>query len=249
MWYILIFNFCSLLVDCKYKPVNVVVTTYLVSGCLGLALVLLLALFPMFERHPAAGSSPLFNIVRITWEATRLKFRDLRMSSQQSMQPWVGIHTISILSFHSLSLLTCYDKFILSWFLCVRAAFLQHSSQSLILYSSAILLFSIWKILQAKHHFSKCSIACRHPLVKPRFLDLAKVRYGGRFHETAVDDVRTVGSMLALFASLLPYWIVYFQVLVNQDGALMIEILTNWLLRTWHIMFKLQYEISVHCLP
>ena len=49
-------------------------------------------------------------------------------------------------------------------------------------------------------------------MVRPRFLDLAKVRFGGRFHETAVDDVRAVGSMLALFASLLPYWLVYFQV-------------------------------------
>jgi len=49
------------------------------------------------------------------------------------------------------------------------------------------------------------------PLVRPGFLDYAKVRYGGRFHESAVENVRAVGSMVRLFASLLPYWLVYFQ--------------------------------------
>ncbi|KAF2362662.1 Proton-dependent oligopeptide transporter family [Trinorchestia longiramus] len=106
------------------------------AGCLVLALCVMLLMMPVFERYPATGSSPLFNIVRITWEATRLKIRDMSIPASQRQPP---------------------------------------------------------------------------PLIKPKFLDLAKVRYGGRFHETAVDDVKAVGSMLSLFAALLPYWLVYFQ--------------------------------------
>ncbi|XP_018009744.1 solute carrier family 15 member 4 [Hyalella azteca] len=127
------------------------------TGCLTVALLILLCLMPLFERHPATGSSPLFNIVRITWEATRLKIRDLTTPAAQRQPP---------------------------------------------------------------------------PLVQPKFLDLAKVRYGGRFHETAVDDVRAVGAMLRLFAALLPYWLVYFQMQTSFQAQglhmrFMIDIQTN----------------------
>ncbi|KAK4315914.1 hypothetical protein Pmani_012875 [Petrolisthes manimaculis] len=47
--------------------------------------------------------------------------------------------------------------------------------------------------------------------VEPRFLDRAKIRYGGSFHESAVDDVRALGKLLSVFTALIPYWLVYFQ--------------------------------------
>ncbi|XP_071518044.1 solute carrier family 15 member 4-like isoform X2 [Panulirus ornatus] len=47
--------------------------------------------------------------------------------------------------------------------------------------------------------------------LEPRFLDRAKVRFGGSFHESAVDDVRSLGKLLNVFTALIPYWLVYFQ--------------------------------------
>ncbi|BFZ04525.1 hypothetical protein BsWGS_07564 [Bradybaena similaris] len=46
---------------------------------------------------------------------------------------------------------------------------------------------------------------------KIKFLDYAKRRYGGMFHNSLVDDVRKLGMILAMFAVMMPYWLVYFQ--------------------------------------
>lgn len=46
----------------------------------------------------------------------------------------------------------------------------------------------------------------------PSFLDRAKYRFGGSFHETAVEDVKQLLKILFVFMTLLPYWMVYFQV-------------------------------------
>ncbi|KAL8560656.1 hypothetical protein ACOMHN_052672 [Nucella lapillus] len=43
------------------------------------------------------------------------------------------------------------------------------------------------------------------------FLDYAKHRYGGIFHDSIVEDVRQLKKILAIFAVLIPYWLVYFQ--------------------------------------
>lgn len=45
----------------------------------------------------------------------------------------------------------------------------------------------------------------------PSWLDMAKVRYGGSFHETVVEDVKTLWKVIIIFVSLIPYWVVYFQ--------------------------------------
>ena len=45
----------------------------------------------------------------------------------------------------------------------------------------------------------------------PSCLDNAKVRYGGSFHDAMVDDVKVLGKIICLFAALVPYWVVYFQ--------------------------------------
>ncbi|RNA38812.1 Solute carrier family 15 member 4 [Brachionus plicatilis] len=44
------------------------------------------------------------------------------------------------------------------------------------------------------------------------FLDNAKIRFGGRFADSDVDDVKSLKRILLLFALLIPYWILYFQI-------------------------------------
>ncbi|RUS86277.1 hypothetical protein EGW08_005969, partial [Elysia chlorotica] len=43
------------------------------------------------------------------------------------------------------------------------------------------------------------------------FLDYAKHQHGGVFHGSLVDDVKKLGMIITVFAVLIPYWIVYFQ--------------------------------------
>lgn len=43
------------------------------------------------------------------------------------------------------------------------------------------------------------------------FLDYAKFRYGGSYHDSSVDDVKQLFRIMLMFAALLPYWIAYFQ--------------------------------------
>ncbi|XP_013381601.1 solute carrier family 15 member 4-like [Lingula anatina] len=42
-------------------------------------------------------------------------------------------------------------------------------------------------------------------------LDYAKVRFGGSYHESMVDDVKALGKIMMVFSALIPYWMVYFQ--------------------------------------
>lgn len=46
---------------------------------------------------------------------------------------------------------------------------------------------------------------------KPDWLDMAKVRYGGKFHESVVEDVKSLSAIIKVFFILIPYWILYFQ--------------------------------------
>ena len=50
------------------------------------------------------------------------------------------------------------------------------------------------------------------PQSAPSCIDYAKVRYGGSFHDSTVEDVKIVGKIVLVFASLVPYWIAYYQV-------------------------------------
>ncbi|XP_067125178.1 solute carrier family 15 member 4-like [Centruroides vittatus] len=45
----------------------------------------------------------------------------------------------------------------------------------------------------------------------PSWLDMAKVQYGGKFHEAVVEDVKTLGRVMVVFVALIPYWLLYFQ--------------------------------------
>ncbi|XP_071944057.1 solute carrier family 15 member 4-like [Antedon mediterranea] len=63
-----------------------------------------------------------------------------------------------------------------------------------------------------RRHFSnQNSNQILSPLAKPSFLDMAKVRYGGSWHDSMVDDVKSLGTIILVFVALIPYWMVYFQ--------------------------------------
>lgn len=44
------------------------------------------------------------------------------------------------------------------------------------------------------------------------FLDYAKHRHGGIFHDVLVDSVKQLKKIIIVFIALIPYWVVYFQV-------------------------------------
>ncbi|KAK6190852.1 hypothetical protein SNE40_002627 [Patella caerulea] len=44
-----------------------------------------------------------------------------------------------------------------------------------------------------------------------KFLDHAKHRHGGIYHDSIVDDVRDLKKIISVFVVLIPYWVVYFQ--------------------------------------
>ena len=44
------------------------------------------------------------------------------------------------------------------------------------------------------------------------FLDNAKVRHGGSFHDSLVDDVKALLKVMCVLFTFIPYWIVYMQV-------------------------------------
>nr|XP_042913771.1 solute carrier family 15 member 4-like [Parasteatoda tepidariorum] len=46
---------------------------------------------------------------------------------------------------------------------------------------------------------------------RPTWLDMAKVRYGGKFHDSVVEDVKSLSVIITVFLSLIPYWMLYFQ--------------------------------------
>lgn len=47
----------------------------------------------------------------------------------------------------------------------------------------------------------------------PSWIDRAKVSHGGSFHDATVEDVKRVAKNLVFILVLLPYWLVYFQVI------------------------------------
>lgn len=47
---------------------------------------------------------------------------------------------------------------------------------------------------------------------QPSFLDWAKIRHGGHFHDSLVDDIKSLGKVIVFFFFFVPYWMVYFQI-------------------------------------
>jgi len=45
------------------------------------------------------------------------------------------------------------------------------------------------------------------------WLDRAMMKYGGSYLDTDVEEVKTIGRIMIIFAILVPYWAIYFQVL------------------------------------
>lgn len=75
---------------------------------------------------------------------------------------------------------------------------------------------------------------------KISFLDNAKIRYGGRFADSDVDDVKSLKRILILFALLIPYWILYFQVTKNyfylkKYYFFIIKIETSFIIQGLHL--------------
>lgn len=43
-------------------------------------------------------------------------------------------------------------------------------------------------------------------------LDYAMMKYGGSYLDTDVEEVKTMGRVMVIFAIFIPYWAIYFQV-------------------------------------
>jgi len=48
----------------------------------------------------------------------------------------------------------------------------------------------------------------------PCCLDFARARFGGSFTDNAVDDIKQLGKIIVIFLSMIPYWTVYYQVVL-----------------------------------
>lgn len=46
----------------------------------------------------------------------------------------------------------------------------------------------------------------------PSFLDYARIRFGGRFIDRIVTDVKSLQRVIVVFLLLIPYWLIYYQV-------------------------------------
>jgi len=62
------------------------------------------------------------------------------------------------------------------------------------------------------------SETCLIPQESPEtFLDYAKITHHGRFNEQIVDDVKCLRNAFMVFGLLIPYWMIYNQVLIFRD--------------------------------
>ena len=46
------------------------------------------------------------------------------------------------------------------------------------------------------------------------WLDRAMMKYGGSYLDTDVEEVKTILKIMAIFAIQIPYWVIYFQVII-----------------------------------
>lgn len=47
------------------------------------------------------------------------------------------------------------------------------------------------------------------------WLDHAMMKYGGTYLDTDVEEVKTIGRIMIIFAIFIPYWTIYFQVIAS----------------------------------
>lgn len=48
------------------------------------------------------------------------------------------------------------------------------------------------------------------------WLDHAMMKYGGTYLDTDVEEVKTIGRIMIIFAIFIPYWTIYFQVIASD---------------------------------
>ena len=58
------------------------------------------------------------------------------------------------------------------------------------------------------------------------WLDYAMMKYGGSYLDTDVEEVKTIARIMLIFATLVPYWTIYFQVHYCIYQYLLIWVLT-----------------------
>lgn len=107
---------------------------------------------------------------------------------------------------------TCFLIFALILFAVIRPIFIIQKPVGSIITSILYILKD-----SVRYRFSRNSYYQRFtsedvPLHdRPTCLDMAKIRFGGKYPEAAVEDVKILGNIVCVFFSLVPYWILYFQ--------------------------------------
>ncbi|GFW50345.1 hypothetical protein TNCV_4697601 [Trichonephila clavipes] len=83
--------------------------------------------------------------------------------------------------------------------------------------SSISRIFSVlkdaWKLNHSQKRTRREMVSSNslNTINRPSWLDMAKVRYGGKFHDSVVDDVKALSVIIIVFIILIPYWMLYFQ--------------------------------------
>ncbi|XP_076346091.1 solute carrier family 15 member 4-like [Tachypleus tridentatus] len=90
-------------------------------------------------------------------------------------------------------------------FVLVRPLYIIHHPAGSVVTTVLLILKNAWISSRLQRRLSDG----RESL--PSWLDWAKARFGGRFSDNVVEDVKSLSTILIVFVFLVPYWLVYFQ--------------------------------------
>lgn len=98
-------------------------------------------------------------------------------------------------------------------FLCGRCTFMTREPTGSVLPNTFKIIAEAFKRRKLRKETSRRRVSSHMLSSCPEitFLDMAKKRYGGSFHDSMVEDVKSLKKVIGVFLILVPYWMVYYQ--------------------------------------